>query len=164
MKALAPAVNPGEETSIARTTDGEDTDNNSVDFYLLNTPTPKNSQNQNNNINGTVLLTITPDIDPVQNIIPTGADIVFKVNTSGTAKINYGLTAAYGNSTSDQAVTENITKTISLTGLACATTYHYSIQAANIGATESDNTADAFFTTLPCGITLNTLSMTKTYG
>jgi hypothetical protein len=161
-EGLAAASNPGEETSISRKIDGEDSNDNSLDFNPPSAPTPKNSKNQNNDIGGTVLLTITPDINPVQNIIPTGADIVFHINTNGTAKINYGLTAAYGNSTADEAVTENITKIINLTGLACATTYHYSIQASNTGLTENDNTADAVFTTLPCGITLNSLDMIKT--
>jgi hypothetical protein len=72
------------------------------------------------------------------------------------------LAAAYGSATDDEAVVENVTKTISLTGLSCATTYHYSIRAANTGATETDDTADATFATLPCGITVNSLTMIKT--
>ncbi|RLC38032.1 hypothetical protein DRH27_03240, partial [Candidatus Falkowbacteria bacterium] len=52
--------------------------------------------------------------------------------------------------------------TISLSGLSCGTEYHYSIYAENSGATEIDQTTDAIFSTMPCGITVNNLSMTKT--
>jgi len=158
--AAAPAITKGH--SIARVPDGEDTNNNSVDFVLQNTPTPQNSASQNvNNITGTVLLTITPDAAPAQNITPTGAEIVFQLNAAGNAKINYGLTDSYGSSTAPEAASENTSKTIGLSSLVCNTTYHYSIYAENTTATETDATADATFTTLPCGITLNSLMMTK---
>jgi len=50
---------------------------------------------------------------------------------------------------------------ISLAGLTCDKTYHYSVYAENPGATETDNTDDATFTTLPCGLKLDSLTMTK---
>jgi hypothetical protein len=156
----ATTTNPGRGKSLSRVPDGEDTDNNLADFDVLDTPTPKNSA-AGNVVGGTVLLTITPDTPPVRNITPTGADIVFQLNAAGNATINYGLTGAYGSSTAPEAVVENIAETISLSGLACNTTYHYSIDAQNLAATETDTTADASFTTLPCGITLNSLTMTK---
>jgi hypothetical protein len=98
---------------------------------------------------------------PVQNVTPTGADIIFQLNAQGTALINYGLTAGYGSSTVPEAVTENENKTIIISGLSCNQTYHYSIYAENTAVTETDATADAIFTTLPCGITLDSLTMTK---
>ncbi len=152
-----------EGKSIARVPDGEDTDQNFNDFKLQNSPTPTNAKSSSgdNQIGGTVLLTITPDAVPVQNITPTAAQIVFQVNSAGTALINYGLTNSYGSSTPAEAVSANLTKTINLNGLVCATIYHYSIYAANTGATEYDTTADAVFTTLPCGIKLDSLTMTK---
>jgi len=157
--AAAPSLTEGK--SLARTPAGEDTDQNSVDFVLQDNPTPTNSTS-GNNIGGTVQITIMPDSIPVQNITPAGADIVFTVNSSGTARISYGLTGAYGSSSAPEAVTENVLKIINLTGLQCATTYHYSISAENTAGTESDETDDAVFTTLPCGLTLNSLTMTKT--
>jgi hypothetical protein len=159
------AQNPPEGKSIARIPDGEDNNQNATDFVVQDIPTPKEANSGNNNeneISGTVELTITPDAIPVQNLNSTGADIVFQVNGNGQAIVNYGLTSAYGSSTAGTAVVANANKTISLTGLQCHTTYHYSIHAANTGATETDQTSDATFTTLPCGIALNSLTMTKT--
>jgi hypothetical protein len=154
--------------SIARVPSGEDTDQNSVDFLVQDTPTPQNSGKQSggngdNGVGGTVLPTITPDVNPVQNIGVNGAQIVFQVNTSGQALVNYGLNSTYGSSTAAMAVLANTKATINLAGLKCDATYHYSIHAVNVGATESDQTADATFTTLPCsGIDLNSLTMSKT--
>lgn len=148
--------------SIARVPDGEDTDQNFDDFKA-GTPTPTNSSasDGDDNLGGTVLLTITPDAEPAQNINSTGAEIVFQVNATGTALIKYGLNTGYASSTLSEAITANLTETISLTGLACATTYHYAIYAENSGATENDTTGDAVFTTLPCGIALDSLAMTE---
>jgi len=115
-----------------------------------------------NSVEGTVVLTITPNIVSVQNIGPSSADIVFQVNGNGTALINYGLDDTYPNSTAAEAILENTDKTISLSGLSCGTEYHYSVYAENSGATETDQTADAVFTTMPCGIVVNDLTMAKT--
>ncbi|MDD4901095.1 MAG: lamin tail domain-containing protein [Patescibacteria group bacterium] len=151
-----------ETKSIARIPAGEDTNQNSVDFQILDTPTPTNAAaSDGNNIGGTVLLTITPDTAPAQNITSSGAQIVFQVNAAGSAYVKYGLDTVYASSTAPQAVTANATTTADVAGLACATTYHYAIYAANAGATEHDQTGDATFTTLPCGITLHSLTMTK---
>lgn len=158
--ATAPDI--AETKSIARVPAGEDTDQNSIDFILQASPTPQNSSQGNNNVGGTVLLTITPDANPVQNITPTGAEIVFQVNANGFAKINYGQTSAYGSSTALSQILENTAKSITVTGLKCNTTYHYSIYAENASSTENDLTDDAVFTTLPCGILINSLVMTKT--
>jgi len=163
-EGAAPAPAPQDAQSITRFPDGEDTNNNSPDFILNLNPSPKNSSQSNgngNNLIGTVLLTITADANPVQNITPFSAEIVFQVNTNGFAKVNYGLTGSYGSSTAPAAILENTAKNINLTGLQCNTTYHYSIYAENSGSTENDATNDAVFTTLPCGISIDSLVMTK---
>jgi len=157
----AAAPNPGAGQSIARVPDGEDSGNNYLDFKITNKPTPKSGSASGNDIGGTVFLTITPEAQPVQNITPTTAQIVFQVNDNGTALINYGLTSSYGSSTVAEAVSANITKTMNLSGLACDKIYHYSIYAENNDAGEHDATVDATFTTLPCGIKLDSLTMTK---
>ena len=157
--AAAPAIS--ETKSIARIPAGEDANQNSVDWQTQDNPSPTNSTADDGTIGGTVLLTITPDAVPAQNITSTGAQIVFQVNATGTAFVKYGLDTVYASSTAPEAVAANITKSISLTGLACAATYHYVIYAANSGATENDTTSDAVFTTLPCGITVDSLTMTK---
>lgn len=159
----APALNPTAGKSLARKLDGEDSNNNNLDFAIADSPTPKSGavSSGDDDIGGTVLLTITPDTTPVQNINSTEAQIVFQVNATGTAFIKYGLDSSYASTTAPETVSENVTKTINLAGLSCATTYHYVIYAENAGATENDTTGDAVFTTLPCGITLDSLVMTK---
>lgn len=159
----ASAFNPTAGKSIVRTPDGEDSNNNNLDFLLSDTPTPKSGveAGSDSDLGGTVLLTITPDAESVQNISPTGAQVVFQVNGAGAALVNYGFDSSYGSSTLAETVTANTTKNISLTNLTCATTYHYSIHAENVGATESDDSVDATFTTLPCGIALDDLTMPK---
>ncbi len=156
------APNPPDTKSIARYQDGEDTDNNDVDFVVQDNPTPQNSEEDDDGVDGTVLVTITPNAQPVQNIGPTSADIVFQVNSDGNALINYGLDDSYGSSTVAEAISANIDKTISLDGLNCETTYHYSIYAENTSGDDSDNTIDATFTTLPCGIVVHDITITKT--
>ncbi|MCX6796696.1 MAG: hypothetical protein NTW06_04345, partial [Candidatus Falkowbacteria bacterium] len=137
---------------------------NATDFVVQNTPTPQNSQeNTNNIINGSVVLTITPDTIPVQNITPFSAQIVFQVNSTSTAKINYGLSSAYGSSTAISAVPANTLSSIALGDLQCNRTYHYSIYAENSGAAGTDQTTDKTFSTIPCNsIILNSLTMPKT--
>ncbi len=112
-----------------------------------------------NGVGGTVLLTITKDAEPEQNIGSTGADIVFEVNGAGSAVVYYGLSSSYGSTTAATLLSPNAQTIISLAGLSCNTAYHYSIYA--VAGSDSDVTGDASFTTGPCGITLNSLSMTK---
>jgi hypothetical protein len=112
-----------------------------------------------NGIGGTVLLTITKDAEPEQNIGSTGADIVFEVNGAGSAVVYYGLSSGYGSTTAATLLSPNAQTIISLAGLSCNTAYHYSIYA--VAGSDSDTTGDASFTTGPCGIALNSLSMTK---
>lgn len=133
----------------------EASDNTTADYVV--TVTVENGDG----IGGTVLLTITKDAEPEQNIGSTGADIVFEVNDAGNAVIYYGTDLNYGSSTAATAFLPNAQTIISLAGLSCNTIYHYSIYAANTAGSDSDTTSDASFTTGPCGITLNSLSMTK---
>ncbi|MEA3398332.1 MAG: lamin tail domain-containing protein, partial [Patescibacteria group bacterium] len=159
--AAAPDI--PETKSISRYPEGEDTDDNLADFVILDTPTPQNSSAgaSDNNLEGQVLLTITPDIDPVQNISAAQADIVFQVNADGNALVHYGLSESYGSTTAEQAFTANTDTSITLDNLQCGAEYHYSIYAENTGGTESDQTVDAVFTILPCGIVIDSLTMVK---
>ncbi len=159
--AAAPGIS--ETKSISRVPDGEDTDQNSIDFVIRDNPTPQHSVAvSQNSIGGTVVLTVTPGTQAVKDISATGANIEFSVNSDGQAKIRYGLDSTYGSETDFSAFSENTARTISLTGLQCGTLYHYSVFAENSLGTENDSTADAVFETLPCGLMLNSLVMTKT--
>ena len=156
----APAIT--ETKSISRVPDGEDTDDNGTDFVLLDIPTPTNSSagsGAGNDLGGTVVLTVT--VDPVQNITPTSADIVFKLNTAGVARVVYGQDNTYGSVTNVFEAGENETKTISLMNLECGRDYHYAVEAENLAGAQTDTSADAVFTTMPCGIGLDSLVMTK---
>lgn len=159
--AAAPAI--PEEKSISRSPDGEDSDENSIDFVVLDSPSPRNSADQpgGDDIGGTVLFTVLLDPDPARNITAGGAEIVFSANADGQALVNYGLDGGYGQATDWAAISENAAKTIILDGLACGTTYHYSVYAENSAGTESDATNDQSFTTLPCGLVLDSLVMTR---
>ena len=90
--------------SLVRTSDGEDTDDNSVDFVLLDTPTPQNSglNDSGEDLTGTVWLTITPADEPVQSITPVSASIVFRVNADSNATVEYGPDDTYGSETARQ--------------------------------------------------------------
>ena len=156
------APNPPAEKSISRNPEGEDTDENSVDFVVLSSPTPQNSGTAGSNgVGGQVLLTITPDPGGARNITTDSADIVFQVNTGGLAYIYYGLNESYSSTSPAQAFTANSDATIALNNLQCGAEYHYAIYAENTGGTENDQTADAVFATLPCGIVVDSLTMAK---
>ncbi len=160
--AAAPAVSTGK--SLSRVPDGEDTDDNFADFALLAAPTPQNSGlngNEGNDLTGTVLVTVTPDIDPVRSVTAVGATIVFRVNTDGTAIVEYGPDDAYGSQSAETAVVANSDVSVDLYGLSCGQVYHYRINAANAGNSSADSTADAEFATLPCGISIDALTMTR---
>ncbi len=158
-EGLASAFNPPEAKTIERSPNGEDSNNNSVDFVIIDTPTPSNTQAKNNNVGGTVLLSIMPNEEPVQNISSRSADIIFAVNSNGLAKINYGLNSFYSSSSVDTLINANTSVNISLTDLTCNTLYHYSIYAQNEDNSDNYTTIDATFRTLPCGITIDSLDM-----
>lgn len=164
-EGTAAALNIPEEKSISRYPDGEDNNQNSNDFVIQDTPGPQGSSGSGGNdnpISGSVVLTINHDPINNQNITSNSAEIIFQANDSGQAFVTYGLTSAYGSSTLAEDFLFESDKVIGLTGLHCNTTYHYAIHAQNTDASETDQTSDATFTTLPCGIVLNNLVMTKT--
>lgn len=150
--------------SLSRVPDGEDTNNNSSDFAVLNTPTPLNSSyadEDDSGLEGTVRVTIDPGVVPAQSITAVGAKFVFRVNASGSAKVEYGLSSSYGSSSPEAVVDVNTDVSIELSGLKCGTEYHYKISSANNGQTDSDSTLDAIFSTLPCGLKVDNLVMTR---
>lgn len=162
-EGAAPAPAIAEATSIARVPAGEDTNDNSADFAVQATPSPQSAGDGSSNVSGTVALTLTPASEPAQNIGATTADIVFSVNADASVVVNYGLDAGYGSASASQTVAANTETGVTLEGLACGTVYHYSIEATNSAdAADTDATADATFATLPCGIELDDLTMTKT--
>lgn len=113
-------------------------------------------------MSGSVALTITKDTEAVQNISPVSADIVFSTNADSQAKVVYGLTNAYGQESNSYNMTENMTSNISLAGLSCGSSYHYSIQAVNSSDSgDADSSVDAIFDTLPCGINIDELVISK---
>ncbi len=159
------AANPAETKSVSRTNDGEDTDNNNLDFVIMDVPTKKNAsstQDTNPDFGGLVLLTISKDLPPVQNIDSVSADIVYTVNGSAKTKVNYGLNTNYALASTEENVLANTKKTVTLSNLSCDTLYHYSIRVQNQDASDTYDTADAVFQTLPCGLKLDLLKMTKT--
>ncbi len=165
----ATAPSPAETHSIVRVPDGEDTDDNFDDFTETDTPTPQNlasseeEEEGDGSLEGSVFLTVILDSeDPVRNIGQTSADIVFQTNGDAGAVVNYGLDDTYGSSTAEVDVLAGTETAISLSGLSCGTTYHYSVYVENADASENDVTFDATFTTLLCGITVDSLVMTET--
>jgi len=161
-EGAAAAPNVSEEKSISRVPNGEDTDENGIDFILQDVPSPENSSSQpGQDVGGMVLVTITLDNEPVQDIGSDSANIVFQVNSDGSALVEYGLDDTYGSTTAAAAVTQNTTTIVNLSGLECNTAYHFRVTAENIAEDDSDTSADASFTTLPCGISLDALVMTR---
>ncbi|MFH1745275.1 MAG: lamin tail domain-containing protein [bacterium] len=161
----SPSVNPLSNQSIGRAVDGQDTDNNSLDFLEQSSPTPQNSfqgDGLDSGLNGSVGITVTLDADPEQNITPVSADIVFSANGAGEAIIYYGSSDSYGEESFAQSFVVDETVIISLANLVCGTIYHYSIHAESASnAGDVDDTVDAEFETLDCGIDVNDLTMTK---
>jgi hypothetical protein len=83
----------------------------------------------------------------------TTAVITFQSTETGTTYIKYGLSNIYGNTTeTSDAITAAVDKTITLTGLTCGTTYHYSIYAKDAALNESHNLGDASFATNACTV------------
>ena len=149
--------------SLYRDPEGEDSDDNTIDFEL-GVPSPQNSSANPSNsysVDGEVLVTVVAGLPPYSNISPGNTDILFQVNSDGNAWVNYGLDDTYGQLSLSAIVSANSEMTISLTGLACNTTYHYQVYVENNAGDSSDQTTDAVFTTLPCGIEVNDLTMTK---
>jgi hypothetical protein len=88
---------------------------------------------------------------PVLSLINAGAitnisaTITWGTNESATAQIDYGLTAAYGSSTTLIATLSN-SHSVALTGLAASTAYHYRVKSAD-AAGNLATSGDLTFTT-----------------
>ena len=101
--------------------------------------------------NVTLIVDPAPLISDVQNssVRTTSAVIIWTTNEPATSQVEYGLNTDYGsNTTIDTNLV--ITHSVTLTGLASNTTYHYRVKsedAANNLAISDDYT----FTTLPGG-------------
>ncbi len=105
------------------------------------------------------LLSITPDGPPEFNTVAVGgvtqttALATFNADpfgTGGSVKVEYGLTTAYGSSSSAYALPEAdgfSAGSLPLTNLTPGTTYHYRVVATNTVGSQVG--ADATFTTLP---------------
>lgn len=112
----------------------------------------------NSTITGSVTdIDVTDNSDTVSPIITaisetpaqTTADINFTSDEAGLTKIGYGLSDVHGNMTSYVTMTADDQNLITLTGLTCETTYHYTVYGKDNSGNE-DNTVDSTFTTLDC--------------
>ena len=83
---------------------------------------------------------------PNSTTTATTATITWTTNLPTTGTVNYGLTSAYGNSGTDPNPSTT-SHSVTLTGLAADTTYHY--QAVSTNAYGSAQSTDLTFTTLP---------------
>jgi hypothetical protein len=108
----------------------------------------------------TLLTAVTPypacDISSVQNVTVTSACLFGSINPKGistTAYFDWGASSSYGNSPAVAQVsgTTSVPVSLTLTGLAPNTTYHYRIRAVN--SLYTTKTTDMTFTTAP-GFTL----------
>ncbi|OGS28068.1 MAG: hypothetical protein A2297_04495 [Elusimicrobia bacterium RIFOXYB2_FULL_48_7] len=84
------------------------------------------------------------------NITATGAVIAWTTDELSTSRVEYGLTSAYGQSTTETAATD-IAHSVTLSGLTAGTLYHYRVS----GRDASDNpagSADYTFTTASAAI------------
>ncbi|HYL05862.1 MAG TPA: hypothetical protein VE075_07470 [Thermoanaerobaculia bacterium] len=111
------------------------------------------------------------------SISATAATLAGMVNPNGagtSAYFQWGLTPSYGNTTSSQGVgsgTAAVPYSLALSGLACATTYHFRAAASSgggmgFGADEGFTTGTcpaSFFTVTPCRLldTRNTSPLTN---
>jgi len=91
----------------------------------------------------------------------TTVDILFTSNEAGTAKVAYGISASYGNTTQYTSMLASA-NTISLAWLTCATTYHYAIYWKD-AAWNENNLWDATFTTADCDV-IDTTAPTLTFN
>jgi len=79
------------------------------------------------------------------NITTTGATVTWTTNEPADSQVDYGLTSAYGTSTSLNS-TPVTSHSVALTGLTAGTTYHYRADSHDAGGRLASST-DATFTT-----------------
>jgi len=107
---------------------------------------------------GTLILSVTPAPPTVTTGLATavgqyGVTLIGWVNPSGTStttSFEYGPTTTFGSTVAGQALEGSMTQTFSapISGLACATTYHFRAVGTNAGGTASG--ADVPFVTAAC--------------
>ncbi|HTN42830.1 MAG TPA: fibronectin type III domain-containing protein, partial [Nitrospiria bacterium] len=98
---------------------------------------------------GTFTTSTPPDTTPpvisgitASNITNTGAIITWATNEASSSQVEYGTTTSYGSSTTLNS-TLVTSHSVTLTGLAASTTYHYRVKSADASsnlATSGDNT------------------------
>ena len=76
------------------------------------------------------------------------ANVSWKTDQLTTGAVNYGLSSSYGATVTDNSLAS--THSLALAGLTCNALYHYQITATGQSG-KSSSTADATFTTGPCG-------------
>ncbi len=90
---------------------------------------------------------VTPPV--ISNIVveesPIGATISWTTDEPATSRINYGLTSSYTDNVED--LTPKTDHSLTVTGLAQATTYHYQIISADERDNETSTIDDTFTTT-----------------
>lgn len=96
-----------------------------------------------------VLDTAAPVISTVNSsgITPTAAAVTWITNEPATSQVDYGQTAAYGQTTTLDS-TLVTSHTVSLSGLTAGTVYHYRVRAKDVAGNEAIG-VDASFTTAP---------------
>jgi regulation of enolase protein 1 (concanavalin A-like superfamily) len=78
-----------------------------------------------------------------------GATITWTTDRAATTQVKYGLTTSYGSSTpmDSSMVTSH---SVVLSGMACATTYHYVVTSTNAAGANPSSSPDATFVTSAC--------------
>jgi hypothetical protein len=79
----------------------------------------------------------------------TGATITWTTNEAASTIVDYGLTSSYGSSTTETDTAGVTSHSVTLTGLASCTTYHYRVRSQHASEAESLGT-DGTFTTTGC--------------
>jgi hypothetical protein len=103
-----------------------------------------------------------PVISAVQatGLTQTGATITWTTSTPTSSQVNYGLTTAYGSSTTlDPTLVTNHSQVI--TGLTLNTTYHFQVQGTDQIGQQAIST-DATFTTLPAAPVVSAVTASVT--
>ena len=101
--------------------------------------------------NTTPTTTGAPPVISAVSVAPssTSAAVSWTTDVAASSVVNFGLTSSYGSQATGAASTTS--HSVTLTGLTCATTYHYAVSSADAAGTSSS--PDASFATAACGST-----------
>jgi phosphodiesterase/alkaline phosphatase D-like protein len=86
------------------------------------------------------------------NFTTSGATIMWNTNEAATSQVEYGLTTGYGSNSALDTVLVN-DHSVTLTGLAPATTYHYRVKSKDSASNEAVSGDFSFTTAVPPDIT-----------